>query len=78
MSHDARFNGKKIKVVRGEVGARDSLEFYYGGLDVPDGIGCGHVISHDGIFIHFWIMPFDNLPVINDSRSKERLSWHGL
>jgi len=74
------FEGKQIKVVFGNTGRRDRLEFYYGGMFAPDGYGHGHVVSNDGVNIHYWRLPDDEggQVVIDDRLSFELLSTHGV
>jgi len=75
---DGYFDGQPIKVVRGATGRRDRFEFFYGGAGSPDGNGHGHVVSNDGLNIHYWRQPNSSAPVIDDHFSAERLSQHGL
>lgn len=74
------FEDKPIKVVIGNTGRRDRLEFYYGGMFTPDGIGHGHVVSNDGVNIHYWRLPDGEggQVVIDDRFSSELLSTHGV
>lgn len=79
MLGDGYFDGHEIKVVYGATGRRDRFEFYYGGaFGVPDGAGHGHVVSNDGVNIHYWREPNSSDPIIDDQWSTEELSKHGL
>lgn len=75
---DGYFDGQPIKMVYGATGRRDRFEFYYGGSRAPDGPGHGHVVSNDGVNIHYWREPNSSTPVIDDKWSSEQLSRHGL
>lgn len=71
-------DGYPIKVIRGSTGRRDRFEFFYGGIGKPDGPGHGHVVSNDGINIHFWREPNSATPIIDDRWSAEQLKKHGI
>lgn len=77
---DVYFDGHPIKVVCGNTGRRDRFEFYYGGVGYPDGYGHGHVVSNDGVSIHYWRLPVSEggSIVIDDSFSFEQLASHGV
>lgn len=77
---DEYFDNQPIKIVFGNTGRRDRLEFYYGGLFSPDGEGHGHVVSNDGVNINFWRLPDSEggSVVIDDRFSYEQLSSHGI
>ena len=78
MPSDGTFDGYEIKVVYGATGRRDRFEFYYGGEGAPDGEGHGHVVSNDGVNIHYWREPHASIPTIDDRASTRQLSEYGL
>ena len=73
-----KFEGKTIKVVRGNTNRAERLEFFYGGATYADGPGHGHVICNDGVNIIYWRKPAHEggRVVIDDLMSQERLSGH--
>lgn len=77
---DGYFDGQPIKVRVGATGRRERLEFFYGGLFVPDGDGHGHVVSNDGVSINYWRLPDSEggRVVVDDYFSSERLQDHGV
>lgn len=72
------FEGDQIKVITGATGRRERLEFYYGGLGAPDGLGHGHVVCNNGETINFWRESASEggRVVIDDRMSTEQLSEH--
>lgn len=75
---DGYFDGYPIKAIRGSTGRRDRFEFFYGGTEKPDGTGHGHVVSNDGVNIHYWREPNCSSPTIDDRLSTEKLIKYGL
>jgi hypothetical protein len=75
---DGHFDGYVIKIVFGATGRRDRFEFFYGGAEKPDGTGHGHVVSNDGVNIHYWREPNRSSPIIDDRWSTEKLNKYGL
>jgi hypothetical protein len=77
---DGYFDGQEIKIVMGATGRNERFEFYYGGFGLPDGMGHGHVVSNDGVNIHYWRKPHSEggQVVIDDRLSFEQLSSHGI
>lgn len=74
------FEGQLIKVLNSNSGRNGRFEFYYGGFFCPDGDGRGHVVSNDGVNIHFWKLPLSEggRVVIDGLLSYEKLSSHGI
>lgn len=51
------FDGQEAKIERGQTGRADRIDVYYGGIAEPKGPGHGHVVSNDGVNIHYWRLP---------------------
>lgn len=68
------FDGQACEVERNG----DKIEIFYGGLGYPIGDGHGHVVSNDGINIHYWRLPKSEggTEIIDDSSSFENLMQH--
>ncbi len=77
---DGYFDGQPIKVVRGATGRNERFEFFCGGSMLPDSYGHGHVVSNDGVNIHYWRKPASEggIVMIDDRFSFESLAVRGV